>query len=119
MSIAGAMQRAKARSRAADVTFSHGTPGTYDPETDTTTGGSVTTVSGTAMEIQGDPNMYLQIGLIESENPTLLFTPTTAGELPGLGWTVVWGGETLTVKHVFRLAMAGTPEAAKIVVSRG
>lgn len=119
MSIAGAMQRAKARGRAADVVFSHGTPGTYDPATDTTTGGSVVTVSGTAMEIDGDPNLYLALGLIESENPTLLFTPATAGELPVLGATVEWGGEVLTVKNIKRLAMAGTPEAAKIVVSRG
>ena len=113
------MQRAKARNRAAAVTFSHATPGTYDPATDTTTGGSTVTVAGTAMEIDGDPNLYLALGLIESENPTLLFTPDTAGELPGLGWTVLWGGETLTVKNIKRLAMAGTAEAAKIVVSRG
>jgi hypothetical protein len=119
MSIASAMQRAKARNRAADVTFSHETPGTYNPETDTSTPPTTATVTGTAMEIAGDPNLYLQRQLIESENPTLLFTPDTAGQLPGLGWTVVWGGETLTVKDVLRLAMAGTAEAAKIVVSRG
>jgi hypothetical protein len=113
------LTRAKNRGRAADVTFSHGTPGTYDPATDTTTGGSVSTVTGTAMEIAGDPNLYLALGLIESENPTLLFTPDTAGELPVLGATVEWGGETLTVKNITRLAMAGTPEAAKLVVSRG
>jgi hypothetical protein len=104
--------------KGAAVTFSYTTPGTYDPVTEITTGSTTVTVSGYAMEIAGDPNLYLQLGLIESENPTLLFRPTTAGQLPALGATVAWGGETLTVKNINRLAMDGTPTAAKIVVSR-
>jgi hypothetical protein len=113
MSLSGTLAR-----KGSAVTFSHGTAGTYDPATDTSSGGSTVTVTGSAMEIDGDPDLYTQLGLIESENPTLLFRPTVAGTLPALGATVVWGAETLTVKNIKRLAMAGTPTAARIVVSR-
>lgn len=113
MSLGGVLSR-----KGAPVTFSHGAAGTYDPATDTMTGGSIVTVTGNAMEIDGDPDLYTALDLIESENPTLLFRPTTAGQMPVLGSTVVWGGETLTVKSIKRLAMNGTPTAAKIVVSR-
>ena len=113
MSLAGTLAR-----KGAAATFSYATPGTYDPLTDTTSGGATVTVAGFAMEIDGDPDLYSSLGLIESENPTLLFRPTTQGVLPVLGATIVWGAETLTVKNIKRLAMAGTPTAAKIVVSR-
>lgn len=112
------MARAKSRGRARAVTFSHGTAGTYDPVTDTTTGSTVVTVSGTAMRIEGDPDVYARLGLIQSENPMLLFTPDTPGEVPVLGATVEFGGETLTVKDVEPLAMAGTAEAARVRCSR-
>ena len=62
--------------------------------------------------------LFKALELIETENPTLLFKPTTVGELPALGATVVWGGDTFTVRNVKRLAMAGTPTAARIVVGR-
>lgn len=104
--------------KGAAATFTYTTPGVYDPATDTTTGGATVELPGVGMEIDGDPNLYVALGLIESENPTILWKPTTAGTLPPLGATVVWGGETLTVKNIKRLAMTGTPEAAKIVVSR-
>lgn len=113
MSLAGGVAR-----KGAAVTFTHLTPGTYDPATDMTTGGGNVTVIGRAMQIDGDPDLYTSLNLIESDNPTLLFTPTTRGELPGLGWTVVWGGESLAVKNIKALAMAGTPTAARLVVSR-
>jgi hypothetical protein len=113
MSLAGTLAR-----KGAAVTFSHGTPGTYDPSTDITTAGSVVTVTGHAMQIEGDPDLYTALELIESDNPTLLFRPDTVGVLPVLGASVVWGGEPLTVKNIKPLAMAGTPTAARIVVSR-
>jgi hypothetical protein len=100
------------------VTFSHGTPGTYDPETDTTTPGTTATVSGYAMRISGDPDEYARLGLVQSEHPMLSFVPDTVGELPSLGWTVEFGNETLTVEDVNPLAMNGTAEAAHIRCSR-
>jgi hypothetical protein len=76
------------------------------------------TVDGFAMQIDGEPDLYVALGLVESENPTLLFQPTTPGTLPALGASVVWGGESLTVKNIKSAAMSGTPTAARIVVSR-
>jgi hypothetical protein len=113
MSLAGALAR-----KGAAVTFTAGTAGAYDPLTGIVTGASSVTVSGSAMEIDGDPDLYTALSLIESENPTLLFRPSTVGEVPPLGATVLWGGETFTVKNVKRLAMAGTPTAARVVVGR-
>lgn len=100
------------------VTFSHGTPGTYDPATDTSTAGTTVSVSGFAMQIDGLPEVYAALGLVQSENPTLLFRPTAPGTMPALGSTVVWGGETLTVKDVEPLAMNGTATAARVRCSR-
>lgn len=113
MSFAGLVAR-----KGAAVTFSGGTAGTYDPATDTTSGGSVATITGHAMQVAGDPDLYARLQLIESDNPTLLFSPDTPGMIPVLGMTVAWGNETLTVKNVTPLAMNGTPTAARIVVSR-
>jgi hypothetical protein len=113
MSLSGVLMR-----KGAAVTLTGVTPGTYDPATDTTTGGSTVTLAGHAMQIDGDPDLYTQLGLIESENPTLLFKPASGSVPDVLGWTIVWGGETLTIKNVTRLAMAGVTTAAKLVVSR-
>jgi len=113
MSLSGVLMR-----KGAAATFSWSTPGTYDPATDTTTGGSVATVSGFAMRIQGDPDEYNRLGLIQSEHPMLSFAPTTPGQLPPLGATVVFGGETLTVEDVNPCAMDGTPTSAHIRCAR-
>jgi hypothetical protein len=113
MSFGGLLAR-----KGAAVTLTGVTPGTYDPATDTTTGASTVTLDGHAMQIDGDPDLYTQLGLIESENPTLLFKPDSGSVPDVLGWTLVWGGEPLTIKNVQRLAMAGPTTAAKLVVSR-
>jgi hypothetical protein len=113
MSLKGGVAR-----KGAVVTFSKSTPGTYDPNTDMTTGGSTLTVAGRAMKIAGDPVLYAALSLIESENPTLLFTPDVAGVMPALGSSVVWAGESFTVKNINTLAMNGTATAARIVVSK-
>jgi hypothetical protein len=113
MSFGGILQR-----KGAAVTFTRVTPGTYNRSTDRSAPPTTVTVTGFAMQIDGDPDLYVALGLIESENPTLLFRPTTPGVLPALGATVTWGGEPFTVKNIKSLAMAGTPTAARIVVSR-
>lgn len=113
MSLAGVVAR-----KGAPVTFTHATPGTYDPATDRITGGSVETVTGVAMQIEGNPEQYAALGLIQSENPTLLFKPTTVGQMPVLGSTVVWGADTLTVKDVEPEAMNGTAKSARVRCSR-
>lgn len=104
--------------KGAPATFTKTTPGTYDPSTDTNTAPVTVAVDVLAMEVDGDPDLYRQLGLIESENPTLLVRPVVPGTLPLLGSTVAWGGETFTAKNIKRLAMNGVATAARIVVSR-
>lgn len=114
MSFAGVVAR-----KGAAVTFTKIVPGAYDPATDTTTPPTTLTVTGHAMQIEGDPDLYTRLQLIESDNPTLLFSPDVPGVIPVLGMTVPWGNDpALTVKNITPLAMDGTPTAAKIVCSR-
>lgn len=113
MSLAGTLAR-----KGAPVTFTQTTPGVYDGTTGTWSADATVTVDGYAMQIDGDPDLYSQLGLIESENPTLLFTPKIVGVIPSLGMTVPWGGEILTVKNRKKLAMNGVATAARIVVSK-
>lgn len=112
MSMSGIVTR-----KGAAVVFSHTEPGSYDQSADTTTAPATSAVAGHAMEIDGDPELYTALELLTTQSPTLLFVPDTPGQLPGLGWTVFWGGETFTVKNITRLAMNGTPVAARIVVT--
>lgn len=113
MSLAGTLAR-----KGAAVTFTQTTPGTYDGTTGQWSSDVTVTVSGVAMQIEGDPETYAALGLIQSLNPTLLFRPAVAGVLPALGMTVVWGDATLTVKDVEVLAMNGIATAARVRVSR-
>lgn len=113
MSLSGVLMQ-----KGAPVVFSHTIPGTVDPNTDMGTGATIVTVTGRVMEIDGDPDLYKALSLIESDNPTLLFRPDVRGVIPVLGSTVVWGGQLFTVRNIKRLAMAGTATAARLVVSR-
>jgi hypothetical protein len=76
-------------------------------------------VSGYAMRIQGDPDEYIRLGLIQSEHPMLSFEPDTLGELPALGSTVDFGADLLTVEDVNPCAMNGVATSAHIRCSRG
>lgn len=100
------------------VTFTKVVPGEYDAATDTWTDDDDQTVSGYAIRVKGDPETYQSLGLVEHEAPTLLFAPTTYGDLPALGATVAWGGEAYTVKNVDPLAPDGTAIIARVVVQR-
>jgi hypothetical protein len=113
MSLRGVLMR---KGRA--VVFSKEIPGAYDPATDTSTPSTTVTVSGYAMRIQGDPDEYAKLGLIQSEHPMLSFDPDTDGELPTLGMTVEFGGETLTVEDVNPCAMNGVATSAHVRCSR-
>lgn len=113
MSLAGVLTR-----KGAAVTFSLSSAGAYDPATDTTSNPTTTSVSGHAMEIDGDPDLYKALNLIETDNPTLLFQPAVRGTYPALGSSVVWGGNTYTLKNRKMLAMNGTVTALRCVVGR-
>jgi hypothetical protein len=112
MSFAGILAR-----KGAAVTFTQDTPGAYDESTDRSAPPTTVTVDGFAMQIDGDP-----ICTWRSASSSPRTRPCSSGRrrrvLPALGASVVWGGETLTVKNIKSLAMAGTPTAARIVVSR-
>ena len=100
------------------VTFTHSTPGTYDAATDTWGTPVTTTVTGEAVRVRGDPETYRALGLIQSENPTLLFTPATYGEAPEPGYTVEWSNVVYTVRDVNPVAPDGVMILARVVVSR-
>ena len=102
----------------APVTFAFVTQGTYDPATDTFGAATTSTVTGAAIRVSGNPLRYSQLGLVQSESPTLLCAPTTFGSLPTLGATVTWGGTTYTVRDVEPLAPDGTAILFRAVVAR-
>lgn len=100
------------------VTFTKIVPGEYDAEADTWTDADDQSVTGYAIRVKGDPETYRSLGLVEHEAPTLLFAPDTYGELPALGATVAFGGETYTVEDVDPVAPDGTAIIARVVVQR-
>ena len=102
------------------VTFTRTTQGSYDPETDSATL-STTTVVGTAVRGAGNPKRYQALGLVESDAPTLIFVPTTYGQFPEPGDTVVWpptGGSTYTVRDVENISPDGVSILSRVIVEK-
>lgn len=99
------------------VTFSH-TTSTYTESTDATTAPVTATVAGYALRVKGNPITYAALNLVQSEAPTLLFAPSTYGQMPVLGSSVTWGGQSYTVRDVNPLAPNGTAILCKVVVAR-
>ena len=100
----------------AAVTFTNASPGTYDAATGVWVTPVETTVTGYAIRTRGNPDDYRELSLVESKAPTLLFTPDTFGEVPDLGYTVVWSGTTFTAKMVTPLEPDGNAILARIVI---
>ena len=100
------------------ITFTHVVPGTHDPEAETFTASSTSTVTGSAIQVQGIPRQYAGLNLVESEAPTLLFTPSTYGELPSLGDTIEWNDVVYRVRAIFPIAPDGVAIMARVIVSR-
>jgi hypothetical protein len=101
------------------ITFTRVTQ-TPDPATGLPTP-TTSTVTGSAIQVRGDPDTYKRLELIRSQAPTLFFTPTTYGELPAPGDTVVWpatNGQTYTVRDVDPIAPDGVAIAARVVITR-
>ena len=110
---AAALRMLKAKGAA--VTFTLESPGTYDPETDTYTSASTTTVAGYAVRVEGDPEVYSSLGLVEQDAVTLLFAPNTFGETPDLGYTVTWGSVVYTLWQLRPVEPDGTVIISQIV----
>jgi hypothetical protein len=118
MSIA-ARVRAAIRKRGAVVTF----PGTatagqtYDPTTDTWSGGAPSE-DATALAIQkkDDPERYAALGLTMAGSVNLLIAGGDA--VPAVGMAFTWAGTTYTIKDVEPVAPAGTSYYFDVVGSR-
>jgi hypothetical protein len=111
------VSKVAARKNGAAITFTIGT-GTYDPSTDTWSSASTSTVTGYARRVRGEPERYARLGLVESEAPTLEFTPDTFGEIPPQLATCSFGGVTYAVRDVNPWAPAGSAVSCQIVVAR-
>ena len=100
------------------ITFTRATR-TYTAADDTSTVAE-TTITGSAIQVRGDPKRYVALGLVLSEMPTLFFSPTTYGETPAPGDTVTWptGGSTWTVRDVDPIAPDGVTIAARVVIAK-
>ena len=112
------VKKVAARKSGTAITFTKQVEGTYDPATNTFSGDSVTTVTGYASRVRGDPERYRALELIESEAPTLEFTPDTFNELPSLGATCAFGGVTYAVRDIAPWSPDGNAISATIVVAR-
>lgn len=94
-------------------------PGTYDPATDRSTGDTMATLAGYAIDVPGNPDTYRALSLVQSSAPSLFWVPLTYGDLPKPGDTMQWRGATMTVKDVTALAPDGVAIAATIIVAGG
>ncbi len=96
---------------------------TYDETLDSSTA-STTSITGSAIQVRGRPETYRALSLIESQAPTLLFTPTDydlhagSSEFVKPGDTVSWAGQTFTVKDVNPVAPDGVVIVARIVIAK-
>lgn len=96
---------------------------TYDGATDTSTP-VVTMITGSAVQVRGNPERYRELSLVESLAPTLLFSPTDYNLRAGStdfvreGDSVVWAEQTFVVKDVAPIAPDGFVIAARIIVVR-
>lgn len=95
---------------------------TIDPATELATP-TTTTITGSAIQVKGDPRRYEADGLTLSTMPTLFFTPTSyalrafTDEFVKPGDTVVWQTTTYVVRAVDPLAPDGFVIAARIIVA--
>lgn len=112
---AGAL--ADVQAAGAAVTFSL-TTDVLDPSTSTYVAGATVTVPGYAISRSGNPIKYAALGLLLMEAPTLVFVPSTYGNLPGLGYSVVWNSTTYLVKDVDPVGPDGPAILAKVIVAR-
>ena len=100
------------------TTVTRNVPGTYDAATDSWSSPSVTTISGSAIQVRGDPDTYRALNLIQSEAPTLFWTPDTYGDRPLPGDTVEWASTVYTIRDVAPIQPDGVLIAARLIVVR-
>ncbi len=79
---------------------------------------TVTTIVGEVVKVTGDPVRYRELGLRETESPTLLFVPTTYGDTVEPGDTGVFDDKTYTARDVNSLAPDGVTITSRIIAER-
>jgi hypothetical protein len=85
---------------------------------------SVSTIAGSAIRVKGNPDKYQALGLVQSQAPSLFFTPNNYGDCPGPGDTVLWRDPvtqqlaTYAVKDVDPIAPDGFVIAARVVIAK-
>ena len=80
-----------------------------------------TDIPGVAVRVQGEAIHYRELGLVESEAPTLLWAPEVYGQTlnPEPGDLVTWGSEEFRVARAFPLDPDGLGWIeAKVIVRR-
>jgi len=82
------------------VTFpGTGTPPTYDPATDTWSGGAAgADVVGRAVQIDGDPDRFAALNLVLVNPVTLMVAASGLTVTPAVGMLFTWGGLTYSLK---------------------
>ncbi len=99
------------------VSLTLDSPGTYASD-GTWSGATTTTMTGTVQRAQGDPTRYEELGLVESEAPTFVFTPDTFGDIPSLLMSFPLGGDTFVIRSVNAWAPDGNGISSSIVAAR-
>lgn len=101
----------------AAVTFSRSVKGAFDPATDTIGEPTTSTITGTAIRVQGEPETFQRLGLVAAEALALVFAPAEAseGQMPALNDTVVWAGKAYTVAEVQPIEPDGTAIIGEVV----
>ena len=89
----------------------------YDAEADTYTT-TVSTLTGLCTQTPGRPKRYAELGLVESDAPTLFFVPDTYGDVPEPGDFVEWVNENYTVRDVEPVAPDGVVICARLIVEK-
>ena len=97
--------------KGAAVTLSRVSAGTYDPTTNTATGGSTTDYAVVAVAKKGnalrDPERFARLGLQRTASVTLLVAAQGLAITPQDGDRIGWGGVTYTVREVEPVAPDG------------
>lgn len=100
------------------VRFVSQRPGSYNPETDTFTAPTPSSLPGAALAVKGDPERYAALGLTKQGGITLLFASEVYGGTPEPGDAVTWGGATYTVRDCEPVAPDGSAILASVVCAR-
>jgi hypothetical protein len=64
---------------------------------------STSTLAGAAMAVESERRWLdglIAAGLVQSSALVLMFVAATFGDLPSLGATLAWGGQTVTIRRV-------------------